>query len=244
MGEYSDDDWQRLEVDADQRITAFNQEVSRLNGEIGRLEEVLAQLVPQPKPVAPEPPEPVLQAPAPPAPPERRPVRPRPADVTSDIQPLEREEIMLTAQGPETTDDTANTVRLDPEHMDDIEALRPGTPRPTPIEAPRFTPKSGSDLKTPTRTPTAPRTLRFPSPPPADGTSTPAPSVDEMTFLKSVTLDSPASRERSAAENRPTAAAKARGASANKTLKCAECGSMNRPTEWYCERCGAELAAL
>jgi hypothetical protein len=29
-----------------------------------------------------------------------------------------------------------------------------------------------------------------------------------------------------------------------KTLKCAECGSMNYPTEWYCERCGAELAAL
>jgi hypothetical protein len=30
----------------------------------------------------------------------------------------------------------------------------------------------------------------------------------------------------------------------SKTLKCNECGSMNYPTEWYCERCGAELAAL
>jgi hypothetical protein len=29
-----------------------------------------------------------------------------------------------------------------------------------------------------------------------------------------------------------------------KTLKCGECGTLNRPTEWYCERCGAELAAL
>jgi hypothetical protein len=29
-----------------------------------------------------------------------------------------------------------------------------------------------------------------------------------------------------------------------KTLKCGECGTMNLPTEWYCERCGAELAAL
>ena len=29
-----------------------------------------------------------------------------------------------------------------------------------------------------------------------------------------------------------------------KTLKCAECGAMNYPTEWYCERCGAELAAM
>jgi hypothetical protein len=29
-----------------------------------------------------------------------------------------------------------------------------------------------------------------------------------------------------------------------KTLKCADCGAMNFPTEWYCERCGAELASL
>jgi uncharacterized OB-fold protein len=29
-----------------------------------------------------------------------------------------------------------------------------------------------------------------------------------------------------------------------KTLKCADCGTLNRPTEWYCERCGSELAAL
>jgi len=29
-----------------------------------------------------------------------------------------------------------------------------------------------------------------------------------------------------------------------KTLKCQECGTMNFPTEWYCERCGGELAAM
>ncbi len=29
-----------------------------------------------------------------------------------------------------------------------------------------------------------------------------------------------------------------------KSLKCQECGTMNNPTEWYCERCGGELAAM
>lgn len=29
-----------------------------------------------------------------------------------------------------------------------------------------------------------------------------------------------------------------------KSLKCQECNTLNYPTEWYCERCGAELAAL
>jgi hypothetical protein len=31
---------------------------------------------------------------------------------------------------------------------------------------------------------------------------------------------------------------------ATKTLRCAGCGAMNLPTEWYCERCGSELAAM
>ncbi|HEY7235285.1 MAG TPA: Ran-binding zinc finger domain-containing protein [Gemmatimonadaceae bacterium] len=34
------------------------------------------------------------------------------------------------------------------------------------------------------------------------------------------------------------------GPERHKTLKCQECGTMNYPTEWYCERCGAELAAV
>ena len=34
---------------------------------------------------------------------------------------------------------------------------------------------------------------------------------------------------------------KAQIADQPKTLKCPECGSMNYPSEWYCERCGAEL---
>jgi TolA-binding protein len=30
----------------------------------------------------------------------------------------------------------------------------------------------------------------------------------------------------------------------HKTLKCPECGASNYPTEWYCERCGGELATM
>ena len=31
---------------------------------------------------------------------------------------------------------------------------------------------------------------------------------------------------------------------ATKTLRCTECGTNNLPTEWYCEKCGAELSAF
>jgi hypothetical protein len=34
------------------------------------------------------------------------------------------------------------------------------------------------------------------------------------------------------------------GVERHKTLKCQECGTMNYPTEWYCERCGAELVSV
>jgi hypothetical protein len=92
--------------------------------------------------------------------------------------------------------------------------------------------------------------------------------MDELAFLKSVTGNEgatapaqpgkrpsggltkpvetaapsvPAAPPAPAAE---TAKDRASGGTAPKTLKCGECGTMNRPTEWYCERCGAELAAL
>jgi hypothetical protein len=44
--------------------------------------------------------------------------------------------------------------------------------------------------------------------------------------------------------NTPIVLRTAPGADQSKSLKCAECGALNYPTEWYCERCGAELAAL
>ncbi len=219
VGEYTHEEWGRLEGESSQRIEALTGDIDRLSGEIDRLDEVLAQVVP---------------------PPPTPPLRAAKHDDRLEIQVLEREELTLTPRGPAAPADD-DAVVVEPAHMDDIEAIRPETPRPTPIEAPRFTPK-GAEVRPPSRERgPVPRTLRFPSP---GGAAEPAPAVDEMTFLKSVTLDSPASRERTAAELRPSAAAKARGASAGKTLKCAECGSMNKPTEWYCERCGAELAAL
>jgi hypothetical protein len=47
--------------------------------------------------------------------------------------------------------------------------------------------------------------------------------------------------------NRPSGTfghATPRSSEAVKSLKCQECGTLNYPTEWYCERCGGELAAF
>lgn len=76
---------------------------------------------------------------------------------------------------------------------------------------------------------------------------------DELAFLRSVTDSEPAPATQPAAPApAQTATAPQRiaplapngAAASNRTLKCTECQTMNRPTEWYCERCGAELSAL
>jgi hypothetical protein len=82
----------------------------------------------------------------------------------------------------------------------------------------------------------------------------PAP-VDELAFLKSVASEEPARpvgrRVSNPGMQSPAPAVQTAmpsvgkaAAGVAKTLKCGECGTLNRPTEWYCERCGAELAGI
>ena len=84
----------------------------------------------------------------------------------------------------------------------------------------------------------------------------PAPP-DELAFLKSVgaedarpigrRISNPGMAAQTATSAPPQTAAPSVGkapAGVAKTLKCGECGTLNRPTEWYCERCGAELAGV
>jgi hypothetical protein len=111
------------------------------------------------------------------------------------------------------------------------------------------------------------------APPPQRSAPKPAPSRgrehdhagapgDELAFLKSVADEEakPAAPRRpsnpgpagSAQGSRavetapppPSPGGKAGAPGMAKTLKCGECGTLNRPTEWYCERCGAELAGV
>lgn len=90
---------------------------------------------------------------------------------------------------------------------------------------------------------------------------------DELAFLKALSDDggtpppppAVAAPARPPAEPKPAAAVPTKGERVSephavsrsrpsvinqRTLKCGECGAMNLPTEWYCDRCGAELASL
>jgi hypothetical protein len=208
VGEYTDEEWQRVERDCGGKISGLDEELDRLAGEIGRLEEVLSQIIPQPPATRRREPEAV-------AAPVRAP-EPPPA-------PVVREEPVVARAAEE-------------EHH------QAPAPAPAPAEqpeAPRFVPRGG--LKSRESGPT--RTIPFPSQTPKE--AAPAPAVDELQFLKSMTLDPRNATGQATTSAAPEVRAPDRPApNVAKTLKCGECGALNRPTEWYCERCGAELAAV
>ena len=195
VGEYSEDEWNRIAQQNNDRLSRLRGELSGVGHEIARLAEVQGLISGTPKRAEPPPPAPA----PPPAPP--------PVAVAPESEP-------------------------EPVHL--------AEPTPAPVTA-RPAPRS------PAREPEI----------------THGPPADEMAFLKSVAADedkkpapapAPAARRSNpgagspgrSAETATTQAppAKPGAAGVAKTLKCGECGTLNRPTEWYCERCGAELAGI
>jgi hypothetical protein len=150
-----------------------------------------------------------------------------------------------------------------------IAAPRTAAPASAPAAVPRPAPKPQvveeapfvTHVADPMADPAAPPARGAP-PPPASQPEPAAAEVDELTFLKSVSDDEPrAAPRRTAASGSSSTATSApprepevqapppapsgkAAAAVAKTLKCGDCGTLNRPTEWYCERCGAELAGV
>jgi len=134
-------------------------------------------------------------------------------------------------------------------------APRPA-PKPEVIEQAPFV----THVADPMADPAAPPPRTAPQPP-LPQSEPAAAEVDELTFLKSVSDEEPRAAPRRTAAGgssstatsapprapevaaTPPSSGKAAAAVA-KTLKCSDCGTLNRPTEWYCERCGAELAGV
>lgn len=234
VGEYADDAWEQMRTQTTQTIESLQAELERVGKEIERLMEVQGFITeppplepePEPEPVEPEAPEP---EPVPIAELEPVPAGPRPAP------PIE----MLPDPTPDFAAAAGSPPTLEP--TPDLATAAPG--------APRFVPKPAVE----------PARGRPPvAAPAAAGPRSAAVPGDELAFLKSVAGDDRRAAPRRSGETArpegppepavstaaPQPSAKPGQASQAKTLKCGECGTLNRPTEWYCERCGAELAAL
>lgn len=218
VGEYEPEHAQSSIASCDDAIGQLMGERSALEAELSRITEVLAQVAPTPAPVpAAEPAAPaVVEAPA----------------LEAQDEPLRTQE-MATASALETSNLSAS----DTSPMDELAFLHsvvdaprdePPAPHPEPAapQAPRA--ESGADLLPPPVL-TAPRR-------PVTPLSTSIPSTRDPFANTSKTSSLTPGSIPSFLKDMPTEQVK--------TLKCQECGTMNYPTEWYCERCGGELAAM
>ena len=235
VGEFTLDHAREVMQRCDERIAALGSERASIGAELGRVQEILAVAVRPPTPPAGEapvvpieslaPPAPPVVAPAPPAaaPPAPPPAAPRaPAPSSFDELAFLQSVVDKPAPSPVTVADLAAEPRVD---------RPPAAPAPAPAPAPvrgamldempagRVEAVAAASA----RRDAAPTPVLTSAPliakdaPEANGGLTPG-SIPA--FLKDVPTEQ------------------------IKTLKCQECGTMNYPTEWYCERCGGELAAM
>lgn len=226
VGEFAPEDARQAMAACDEAIGHLASERGGLEAELARITEVLA-LVAEPEPVAPEPtPEPTASAPAEP-PVETLATQERAmasALETSTLSPTEPSALAELAFLQSVVSSSSEPVAPAPGAESSVDS---GSDQGS-VEGSAAPAPSSSDLLPPPvlsapRRPVTPLSTSIPTTRDPFGSSSAASTLTPgsmPSFLKDM----------------PTEQVK--------TLKCQECGTMNYPTEWYCERCGGELAAM
>ncbi len=112
--------------------------------------------------------------------------------------------------------------------FDELAFLKTVVGRPTPLGSPKVAASA------------APSTAPEPARASGAAYAVPEPPLEYPDALPEPRVSQEMTPPRESFFGRPTP----RSSEAIKSLKCAECGTLNFPTEWYCERCGGELAAM
>lgn len=229
VGEYDESQWTQVHKESLAELVSVREELGAVEEDIAQLEE-LERLVKARPPTS----APAVPAPPPPPPPVPAPPQPTAAPAPSATGTMPRvgspprPQAPVVAPAPAAKDgqksdagknDAARTAEK-PAMIDELAFLKSVTD-----DDKRGIGTPGAPTTTPSLRrsgaqfqPAEPASAR-PAATPAGTNSAPAPSPVAAT---------PANEE----------------AEPVRTLKCRECGTMNLPTEWYCESCGAELAAL
>lgn len=197
--------------------------------DIERYEEILDVIAEGDKPAEPEPePAPVAE--------ERREPEPAAATAVPESPRPERKSSPDVKVGGGVPDELAFLRSV----TQTIDAVKPG-PTPAPAQQPR----GGANRAQPAAA-SAASAAPAPAPAPAEpvrkkeAAAEPVPVAFEA--APGLIELSPSEHDAEPAAAANVAPEPARDETAG--LKCGECGAVNRPTEWYCEKCGAELAAF
>ena len=159
--------------------------------------------------------------------------------IEAQLGELNRIFTMSTPSRPAPATTAPASAQVRPESQDGTRVpISPVVSRPAIPEPPKLNPPSRVEQAAPA--------AASPTPAPGSGRS----PFDEFPVLRPTGgAPAPAAPATRAAVATPPSVPRAGGAQdprseQHKTLKCPECGAANYPTEWYCERCGGELATM
>ena len=235
VGEYAEKEWNKLRDKLSLAIAEMTKARDTVLGELEAMRAVLAEASSS-KPV------PIVEEPATAAPiavvPETEPVAPRisvpVARVSAPLSAIVDEPVVAAAV-PHPTPPAEQ-----PKDRDELAFLRSVLGRSTPATHPG--PQTAVE-----ESPSAPGLRSMGSNSSRTSSGTARPSTAEL-FQEAEPLAMPADQARESGAFARATGSFTMPTSANpevvKSLKCSECGTLNYPTEWYCERCGGELAAF
>jgi hypothetical protein len=244
VGEFTDEHAREVIQRCDEAISSLGNERASVGAELGRVQEILAVAVRPPTPPAGEAPIVPIESLAP----ERVAGPTAPAPVVAPQAAVPAPPPVAPQPAPQ-----AAPTRPAPASFDELAFLNSVVDRPAPtqpaMEAHGRPPAADPRAEEPTRREAARSTMvetmdvEAPTPP------SPAPSRRNAAPTPVLTSTPLVGKEGHEANSTLTpgsipAFLKDMPTEQIKTLKCQECGTMNYPTEWYCERCGGELAAM
>jgi hypothetical protein len=263
VGEYDTTQWESMRSDAGRQLEKIAADRASLEGQLAELEsirklsevttgpladppttpraevaapiEVIAPPPPAPQPAAPTPP-PSASAPPPIAP---KPSGPLPSDSKASAPPPDATPIPDKPRPyePRTFSNAGwparDLVDLPPDNGSSAAEAEPKSE--AKADSPTIS-KTATPSERPHLTATTDKSVLSPRPTATPSSPTPATGRRKTPSGKDAQIASGFSKPvPTPPEGRPEV---------NKSLKCPECGTANYPTEWYCEKCGGELATM
>lgn len=197
VGEYADDEWQRIKQESEKELTRIARDRTATETQLAELNRVFT-LSTNPGVVGSITPAPQIVQEA------RSPSSPPKLTLSSEPSGVKRSS---SSGWPQRDGDSSNVISVLPGAAGERGSPARATPAPAFDEAAGLTGKSGK-----------------------------VGGEEEKAEEPKVATATPTKTKRGGLPDLRT--------EQQKTLKCPECGAMNYPTEWYCERCGGELATL
>ena len=213
VGEYSEDQYEEISARCKLALSELSKEMTAVGREIDRYEDILTLI----KDVT----ERRVPPPAPAVPP--------PEPVAAFPEPAPEP---VPAAPPRRPSDSGRMRISQPQiNVDELEFLR----SLTGVGGAAAKPATGGESAA--AEPPAPPLAPAPPPPAPPPPEAEAPPPAAAVEVRKGGRDAPGEQK----EGRPSEGGRD-GSGGTKMLVCTECGTKNLPSEWYCEKCGAELA--